>query len=318
MTTDLRGIRIAITGANGFIGLHLVRALVKLGAEIYALVDPGNNLERLKKLGVTSVVITQWDKKTLQHILAEINPAGIIHLRARINQTNAVERDLFFHTNFENTKELAEAALTLKHLKTFLRVGTIAEYGGSPAPFNEEIPGQPISDYGKSKLAATLWLKELQKKHSFPLATVRLSLVYGSGQSPHSYLIPNVIKSCLEKKNFYISSNGNQTRDPLFIDDAVEGLVLAFNSREAHGEIINMGLGKEHTVLAIAECINEILGNPIAVKTGGQPNRLGENDHYWNDIRKAKRILGWSPTTSLTEGLKKTISWYKEHQSVFT
>src|SRR3989344_2945287 len=255
---DVAGKRVVVTGANGFIGSHCARTLIQAGAEVYALLDSGAKSDRLNALKIKLVGVDNWNQATLGNLLQEIQPTGIINLRAKIRQTNTFDAHGLFQTNLDDVKELVEAALTLENLETFLHVGTIAEYGGSPAPFREDAPGAPISDYGKSKLAATLWLRELWQTRKFPATIVRLSVVYGPNQIPHSYLIPNVILSCLRKKDFYIPTNGLQTRDPLFVENAVEGLVTAYTSK-AKGEIINLGLGKEYTVLAIAELINELL-----------------------------------------------------------
>lgn len=313
---DVAGVKIVVTGANGFIGSHCVQTLVQAGAEVYSLLDPGVKSEWLSALKIKFVTVDEWKKGALESILKDIQPAGIINLRAKIHQTNISDAHELFRVNLDEVKELAEAAMTLENLKNFLHVGTIAEYGGSPAPFREDVAGKPISDYGKSKLVATEWLNELWRLQKFSTIVVRLSVVYGPGQIPHTYLIPNIILSCLRKKDFFISTNGLQTRDPIFVEDVVEGLMSALTSKVG-GEIINLGLGQEYTVLAIAELINEILGNPIKIITGNESNRSGENDHYWHDIRKAKKLLDWSPATSLIEGLKKTILWYRECQSAF-
>ncbi len=315
MASNFAERRVLLTGATGFIGSHLARKLVRSGLEVCVLIDADSDLARLDdiKQQISIYKATCWKKPELQKILLDANPDTIFHLRAKINSNPGFgNKDSFLQTNFEDTRQLAEAAYS-SNLELFVQLGTIAEYGSSPSPFKENGPAEPVSDYGKSKLAATKWLKAFWHSHKFPAVILRLSLAYGPGQNPHSFLIPNVIISCLKKQDFYIASSGLQTRDPLFIDDIIAGCVSIISSAGAKGEIINLGLGQEFAVVEIANMINNILGKPINIITGSQPMRFGENEHYWNDITKARHILGWKPEVSLEEGLKRSIAWYQTH-----
>ncbi len=308
--------RALITGGAGFIGSRLVRKLTASGSEIHILIDDGEDISRLADLDqkIKLHKTVNWAEPELYGILRDINPTAIFHLRASINPNpGSAGKSDPYKINFEDTKQLALAASRLSGLLTFAQTGTIAEYGGAPAPFREDGPMLPISDYGRSKLAATEWLKEFYHSKNFPVAILRLSLVYGPGQKLYS-LIPRVIASCLKKQDFYIDASGSHTRDPLFIDDAVDGFIKASVTKKAKSEVINLGLGAEYAILNIANIINDLLGKPIKILIKNQPNRAGENDHYWHDIAKAHSILGWEPEVSLEEGLKKSIAWYQAHE----
>lgn len=311
--------RVLVTGGGGFIGSYVVQELVQRKAKIDVMLDEEASRRRLDFL--TSQVrvhrVSDWSEAALASILKDIKPQIIFHLRAAINQVpGQASREHFFQVNVHDTKELAQAALGLG-LEAFVNAGTIAEYGATSAPFREDKEAKPISEYGESKLAATLWLKSFHEAENFPAILMRSSVVYGPGQTVHSYLVPNVIMNCLQKRDFQIKSSGLQTRDPLFISDDVDGLLLAAATPQARGEIINLGLGEEYAVLAIARLINEQLGNPVKIITGSLDDRHGENQNYWHDINKAKRLLGWRPKVSLEEGINKTVSWYREHYNDF-
>lgn len=309
--------RVVVTGGGGFIGSHLVQELIRLGADVTVLVDGESSAKRLDHFAsnVRMYHIPAWRRTELNAVLQNIRPQVIFHLRAAVNQApGQAGKDRFFQINVEDTKELAHAA---SELEVFVYAGTIAEYGAAPAPFREDKDAEPISEYGESKLAATEWLKSLYHSRGFPAVLLRSSVVYGPEQSPHSYLIPNVIMSCLQKKDFHIASSGLQTRDPLFVSDDVAGLLMAAATPRARGEIINLGLGKEHTVLEIARFINRQLGNTINVTTGTDIDRPGENKNYWQDISKAEQLLGWSPKVPLEKGIDETISWYQKHYQDF-
>ncbi|OJI07381.1 hypothetical protein BK004_01460 [bacterium CG10_46_32] len=308
--------QVVVTGGGGFIGSYLVRELIRLGASVHALVDEGGSTNRLDSFALRAHIhrVSVWNRDALKPMLQRIKPQIIFHLRAAIHQASNQERkEYFFKTNVGDTKELANAALALE-LESFVNAGTIAEYGGAPAPFEEDEIAAPISEYGESKLAATIWLKSLHKTHGFPAILVRSSVVYGPGQHPHSYLIPNVIMSCLQKKDFQIKSSGLQTRDPLYISDDVAGLLMAAaNTQKTQGEIINLGLGREYTVFEIAQLINQKLGNLVNISTGSDDDRPGENKNYWQNISKAEKLFGWTPKISLEKGINETVTWYKEH-----
>ena len=310
--------RALVTGGAGFIGSHLVRKLIANGTEVHILVDVNHDISRLdyviRKIKLHKV--TNWKELELRGILHAINPEAIFHLRAAINNDPSAKENSIYKINFEDTKQLVEATSRLPSLASFIYTGTIAEYGGAPAPFREDGQALPISDYGRSKLATTKWLQESYRSKNFPVTILRLSVVYGPWQKLH-LLIPRVIMSCLKKQDFYINSFGAQTRDPLFAEDAVDGFLLAASSKNAYGKILNFGLGKEHAILDIANMINNLLDQPIKILTKGEPNCVGESDHYWHDIEKAKNILGWIPKISLEEGLKRTVAWYEANQDIF-
>lgn len=312
--------RVVVTGGGGFIGSYLVQELVRLKAQVAVLLDTGASPPRHLDFLASRVHIHRvpaWKEAGLEPLLQSIKPRIIFHLRAAINQIpGQAGKEHFFQVNVADTQELAKAALGLE-LEAFVNAGTIAEYGAASAPFRENEAAKPISEYGESKLAATLWLKFFNQTTGFPAVLMRSSVIYGPGQKPHSYLVPNVIMNCLQKKDFQIKSSGLQTRDPLFISDDVDGLLLVATTPQARGEIINLGLGEERTVLSIANLINEQLGNPIKIITGSLDDRPGENQNYWHDINKAKRLLGWRSKVSLEEGIKKTVSWYCEHYKDF-
>jgi len=306
---------VLVTGASGFIGSHLASELLSFGANVVAMLDKDASFARLD--GMRSKISIQradeWDYKNLKKILHHVKPSVIFHLRAVVNQESVNDkRKSFWQVNVEDTKELARASADIE-LESFVNAGTIAEYGASGAPFKEDAKAKPISAYGETKLAATNWLKSFSREKLFPAIMIRSSVVYGPGQNIHTYLVPNVIMNCIRGEDFRVMSNGLQTRDPLYLDDDVRGLILAASEPKAIGEIINLGLGEERAVIDIARLINKLMGNPISIEAGEKNSRTEENKNYWHDTSKARRLLGWFPKFSLEDGLKTTIKWYKEY-----
>ncbi|MDP8212333.1 MAG: SDR family NAD(P)-dependent oxidoreductase, partial [Candidatus Zapsychrus exili] len=284
MKKDFRGKNIVITGASGFIGSKLSKELIKLGANVHALIDQNSSMHRIKDIQENIIIhkIKKWDQGALEKLFNNINPNIIFHLRAAINPASGQEaqKNFFLQVNFKQTKELVNASFKF-NLESFVNTGTIAEYGATSTPFKENKKAEPISEYGETKLAATKWIQSFSQKSNFPAVLIRSSVVYGPGQTPYSYLVPNVIMSCLKGEDFHIPSSGLQTRDPLFVDDDVQGLIAAAVSPKAKSEIINLGLGKEYTVVGIARIVNNQFGNPINITTGSKIDRPGENKNYW-------------------------------------
>ncbi len=318
MEETFSGKKIVITGASGFIGSHLTRTLVSQGAQVTALLDTYTKTDRIQDIehALTIEKCSAWDHTTLTKLLQKIKPEIIFHLRSEINPNSTHDtHDSFYQTNVTDTITLAQSALQAQiPLIKFIHAGTIAEYGATPAPFREDKQAQPISEYGKTKLKATEALHALYVSDALPVTILRFSVVYGPQQHVHSYLIPNVIQHCLQKKNFHFNNTGKQTRDPLYVSDAVDALLYATQSEHATGEIINVSLGEEYQVQDIARMINECMGNNITISTeqAGE-TRQGENEHYWQDISKAQTVLNWKPKITLKEGLLLTIQWYTNH-----
>lgn len=309
---------ILITGGTGFIGSHLVKELVKRNARVFLLEDLSSNFWRLKGYENNTYIkySKSWKYDDLRYLLDEIKPDIAFHLRALL-QRNREEKspEKLFKFNFEETQNLI-SAMEVSDVKIFIHVGTIAEYGNNMNALSENDVPEPNSFYGQSKLASSLWLHELIKDKGFPAAILRLSVVYGAYQNPHDYLIPNIIKNCLIGKDVVIPSSGTQKRDPLYIADAIEGLLLAGLQEKATGEIINLGLGKAITVLEIANIINEKLGSPITINTSEKKDISEKTQDRWHDISKAKEILSWIPSTSISDGLVETLNWYNVNRKI--
>lgn len=318
MKLSYKGKSILITGGSGFIGSHLTKELVKKNATVFILEDRTSSLWRLKDFEkkINIKYSDSWEKEDLKCVLNEVEPDIVFHLRA-VLQRNSKEKksENLFKFNFEETQNLI-SAMEDSGIEICIHVGTIAEYGNNIHALREKDIPKPNSSYGQSKLASSLWLQQFIEDTGFPAAIIRLSVVYGAFQNPHDYLIPNIIKNCLKGKDVVIPSSGTQKRDPLYISDAIEGLLLAGLQKQAKGEIINLGLGKAITVFEIANIINEKLGYPITITTSKEKDSSDQTEDRWHDISKARKLLSWAPNTSLSDGLLETLSWYNTNRKI--
>jgi len=309
------GIRVLVTGAAGFIGSHLSRELVRRNAEVFLIDKPGINTARIEdildKVRVHYVDIT--DFSSLKNSIREIRPQKIFHLAAYVDVTRDwVIVDKMINVNIKGTLNLLRS-LDGVNYDCFVNTGTCEEYGDNPTPFSEDQVPNPVSPYSASKVSATMFCQMLHKTVNLPIVTVRPLLTYGPGQESQM-LIPSLIKNVLKGKSFKMTK-GEQTRQFNYIDDVVEGFILAGTTPEGIGEVINLGSGAEYRIKDVAKMILNLMGNPIKLEIGALPYRPGETMHFYCSNEKAKKILGWRPNIPLKVGLKRTIDWYKNEFS---
>ena len=308
---NLEGTRMLVTGAAGFMGSHLSRELVNRNAEVFLIDKPGISTARIKdildKVSVHYVDVTDFD--SLRNSIREIRPQKIFHLAACVDVTrdwNIVER--MINVNIKGTLNLLRSLDGVDY-DCFVNTGTSEEYGDNPVPFRENQVPHPVSPYSASKVSTTMFCQMLHQTMSLPIVTVRPFLTYGPGQESQM-LIPSLIKSLLKGKSFKMTK-GEQTREFNYIDDIVEGFILAGTTPEAIGEVINLGSGVECRIKDVVKIIASLMGSPVKLEIGALPYRPGETMHFYCSNEKAKKILGWGPDVPLEVGLKRTIDWYK-------
>jgi dihydroflavonol-4-reductase len=319
-----------VTGANGFVGAFLVKALLEKGYKVTALVRRSSNLFRLQGLKINFLYGELTDSNSL---LGKLGNFDYIFHVAGITKAKSAED--YLQVNVLGTKNLLEACLKDNpKLKRFVFISTQSVLGPNPTskPFNENSVCQPISFYGKSKLEAEkIVLSYLDK---FPITIVRPPSVYGPSDPDlltFFQLIKFGIKPVFTKKDSFLNL--------CYIENLSKGIILAAESplgqsqiyfladdkvyswREAEGIIqkvlekkaITVGIPKFFlfTVVFFVENISRILGKPAAL------NREKAREfcqRYWLcDINKAKKELGYHPKFDLEEGVAKTVKWYKEN-----
>ena len=199
-----------------------------------------------------------------------------------------------------------------KHPKKFIQIGSSLEYGNNKSPQKEFYKLRPSSSYSKAKAFASSYLINNFKKKLFPFVIIRPYQVFGTHQDLNR-LIPVVITNCLKNKKFDCS-NGNQLRDFLYIDDFIKFILEKIKSDKIIGEIINVGSGKPRKIKNIINLIHSNIkkGKP---QFGKIKLRRDENMITFPSIKKALKLTNWKPQTKFEIGIKKTIKFYKKHQT---
>lgn len=306
--SQLRGANVLITGATGFIGRHLSRALELLGARIFGLSRSASPDIVESNRFICDIA----DRACVHEIVTHVRPAYIFHLAA--NKARRVEIEDFrrcFDDNLIGTLNLLEACEALPNTVRFITLGTCEEYGGADAPYSEAMREVPVSAYSCSKVAVTQLLQTFHRIRGFPVVVLRPSLAYGPGQGDEMFL-PALIKALLTGRRFPMSL-GEQTRDYIYVDDVIEALLLAAVCPDATGQVINISSGEPTRIIEVAKLVAGLIGRGAEglIDFGKLEYRRGEAMNYWAERTKARRLLGWQPRVDLPNGLARTVEYYR-------
>ena len=295
--------KILVIGGTGFIGFHVIKEALKRKWKVtsISLTKPNGN-RRQKKVKYIILNLTNFKKlkkKINDNYDFVVNAAGY-------NKITSLSESLF-DSHFLGLLNLLKVLKT-KKLKKFIQIGSSAEYGKATSPQRENAICLPKTSYAMAKFACTNFLQNYHRNNKFPATILRFFLVYGPNQGKNRVL-PEVIEACLRNKKF-ATTLGNQKCDFCFIDDAIEAIFKTLFTSKSNGEIINIGYGKP---LKIKDSINLVCkligkGQPLFGKLKYKKNT---NMKLYPDIRKAKKIIGWTPKINFFQGIEKTIATYK-------
>ncbi|MCS7168423.1 MAG: SDR family oxidoreductase [Gemmatales bacterium] len=307
-----------VTGGAGFLGSHLVEALVNQGWRVRVLDDfstgrPDNLASVWSHIEVLEGSVT--DLARVESALEGCEYA--FHLAAIASVQRSLEEPLVTHAACATgTLNVLEAARRLG-VRRVIYAGSSSCYGNLGArALREDDPVQPLSPYAAAKLAGEMYCRAFS--HAFGLETVVLRFfnIYGPRQdsrSPYSGVIALFASAMSRGEAPIVHGDGLQSRDFVYVSDAVEALVKAARTPKAVGQPYNIGTGRATSVIELVHHLNELLGTHIVPKHG--PPRPGDIRHSQADISLAQRELGYQPLISLREGLQKTLTWLTQTNS---
>lgn len=305
---DLRNKRIVVTGGAGFLGRHVVA--------------------RLKRDGCAEIVVPrsrQYDltrEGDVRRLLRQERPEVVIHLAARVGGIGANRRSpgTFLYQNLVMGAQLIEQARRAG-VEKFVQVGTICSYPKqAPVPFREEnlwdgYPEETNAPYGLAKKLLLVQVQAYRQQYGFNGINVLPVNLYGPGDNfdaETSHVIPALIRKCAEARErdeafIDVWGTGRATREFLYVRDAARAIVLAAERLEM-SEPVNIGAGREIRIADLAEMIAEKVGFRGEIRfdpsqPDGQPRRC-------LDVSRARELLGFEASVSLSDGLDRTIAWY--------
>lgn len=306
-----------VTGAGGFIGSNLVRALIAQNIPVHIIWKRSTDPWRLHdvKDRLTFHAIDLLDKRALTRLVKKVTPDFIFHLAsygAYPRQTDPLKME---EVNIRGTRHLLEATLDLPY-RVFVHTGTSSEYGFKDHPMREEEALSPISYYAITKATATHLCQVVSQTFHKPIVVLRPFSVYGPYEEG-SRLVPTAIRAILCKGRIRLTP-GHERRDFVYIDDIVSAYLGAIeHAANVAGHVINIGTGTESTNDEVVRTLFGVAGQTVPVKKGGFPTRSWDTSHWVADISRAARLLGWKPAYTLTQGLSKTFQWFQAHSSLY-
>lgn len=307
---NLRGARVLVTGASGFIASHLVERLAALGAEVAALSRSRGRLDEIDAHGRYAYLQCDLtDAALTRDVVAAFCPEIVFHFASRPDGFETFEHASgAINLNISGTLNLLEA-LRLCATRAIVYGDSCKVYGShAPVPYRESTPTDPNSSYSISKLAGWHMCQLYARIHRFNAVAVRPTLIYGPRQGNN--IIGFVIRSLLAGERGILLDGGTQTRDPLYIADAVDAFIAAAEQSPCiNGRVINVGGGREVTVERLAQVIVQLVGGGAEVVC--RPHRARETEMWrsYCDNEEAEALLGWRPRTSLAGGIQQTIDY---------
>ncbi len=326
MAFDWKGKVGFVTGGAGFVGANLVARLLREGVSVVVLERDRTTPNSLDVLGlrerVTVITGSVDDLDLMERVLNEYQPHYVFHLAAQA-LVNAANRSPIatFEANIRGTYMLLEACRRTDPQPTVVVASSDKAYGSHDTlPYTEDFPLQGIFPYDVSKSCTDLIARSYALTYNMPVAVTRSANIYGPGDVNLSRVIPGTIVSVLKGDRPIIRSDGTPIREFIFVEDVADGyLTVAANIEATRGEQFNFGSDEPVQIVDLVERIIASAGKKGEI----EPEILlttkieREIDAQYLSGDKMRTKLGWSPSTSLDEGLEKTITWYREHSKIF-
>mgnify|MGYP006089975167 CR=1 FL=1 len=326
--------KILVTGGSGFIGSHVVRLLVNNYPD-YLIVNldkltyagnPENLLDVEKKPNYQFVKLDITDEKAVFHLFEEHQFEGVIHLAAESHVDRSIANpNEFIHTNIIGTLNLLNASRKIWNNefenKIFYHISTDEVYGslGDEGLFLESTPYDPRSPYSASKASSDHIVRAYFHTFGLPVKISNCSNNYGSHQFPEK-LIPLIINNIQNEKPLPVYGKGDNIRDWLWVEDHAKAIDVIFHKGEI-GETYNIGGHNEWKNIDLIHLLCDIMDDKLGRSKGESrglitfvKDRAGHDMRYAIDATKIKNELGWVPSVTFEQGLKRTVEWYLNNQ----
>lgn len=314
---DIKNKTVLVTGADGFIGSHLVEILVKKVANVKALsyYNSFNYWGWLEDVDcVRSIEVLTGDVRD-SHYCKNITKGVdvIFHLASLIAiPYSYVAPDSYVDTNIKGTFNICQAAHE-NNVSRIIHTSTSEVYGTALyVPIDEKHPLQPQSPYSATKIGADAIAMSFYNAFNLPLTIARPFNTYGPRQSARA-VIPTIISQILSGIKEIKLGDVTPTRDFTYVLDTCNGIIALCECDKAIGDVVNIGSNYEISILDILNTIREIVGKDVMLASDEQRMRPPKSEVYrlWCDNTKLSKLTGFKPTYSIKDGLKLTIEWFK-------
>lgn len=319
------GKTVAVTGAGGFIGSHVVERLLAEGARVRAMLRYTSRgqrgcLEHLDAEALAGVALTHGDVRDFDAVREFLRGADVVfHLAALIGIPYSYEHPQeVIDTNIIGTTNVLLAARVLGTIGRVVLTSTSEVYGSAlRIPMDEEHPLQAQSPYSATKIAADALGLSFHRSFGMPVAIARPFNAYGPRQSARA-VIPTIITQALAGGPLRLGTL-DTTRDFTFVEDTARGFLAVAASDAALGEVVNLGSGTEVSIRDVVANVGAIVGRELSVEGDEQRMRPAKSEvsRLHSDSSKALRLAGWRAEVPLEQGLRRTTEWIRRHMDLY-
>ncbi len=320
MSNPLFASNVLVTGAGGFIGSHLVEALIARGANVRAFVRYNSRgdagfLQELDAMTLKQIEIIGGDLRDEDAVRKAVHGRQVVfHLGALVSIPYSYYHPVeVANTNIIGTLNVLQACRDFGVIR-LVHTSTSEVYGTAKiVPIDESHPLQGQSPYSASKIGADKLVESYYSAYDLPVITVRPFNTYGPRQSARA-VIPTIITQALASDSIRLG-NLTATRDFTFVSDTVEAFLKAACAESGLGETFNLGTGQEIQIGELAELVIKLVNRDVAVEVDDQRLRPEKSEvlRLISNNTRAQYVLSWKPEVTLDQGLQKTIQWIKEH-----
>jgi len=316
VSTSWEGVKVCVTGGEGFIGSHLVERLVREGASVrvLALYNPFGRYGWLDPAVHTDVELLPGDVRDRGRTFEAVDGTEVVFHLAALGGIpySYVAPESYVQVNVEGTVNVAEAARRAG-VRRLVHTSTSETYGTArTVPIAEDHPMQPQSPYSASKIGADNMALSYHHAFDLPVAVIRPFNVYGPRQSTRA-VIPTILTQLHRGVKRLELGAVTPTRDFTYVEDTVAGFLAVAACDRAIGQAVNIGSGREISIGELAELLIEVVGTDAELVTDDARLRppASEVERLLADITRAREWTGWAPSVGLREGLTRTSDWIK-------
>jgi len=315
------GKRVLVTGGAGFIGSHLIDALVNDGFEILVLdnFDPvyfrvikENNLANSRQAeNFTLIEADIRDREGVCRIFEQWRPDLVVHLAAKAGVRPSVQDPWsYFEVNVTGTVNVLDAAI-YSGVKKVIFASSSSVYGlNKKVPFSEDDPVlYPASPYGATKISGEAICRSYSNCFQMPIVALRFFTVYGPRQRP-DLAIHKFARMIMRNEPIPVFGDGFTKRDYTYVEDIIEGIRAAMEYSPSGCEVFNLGNDHPVRLIELIHLLEDALGRKAMINH--LPPQVGDVPQTWADLSRA-RVLGYAPGTGLKEGIKRFVEWIDAH-----
>ncbi len=311
--------RFLVTGGAGFVGSHLVEALIAAGESVRVIDDFSSGKPENLPAESAHFELVEADIRDRDAVRAAVEGCEVVlHEAGRPSVSRSIEDPITSHdVNATGTLNLLVAGQEAG-VRRLVYAGSSSAYGGSQLlPKSEAHRESPLSPYAVSKLAGEHYCRVFAHLGQIETVVLRYFNIFGPRQdasSPYSGVISLFATALLRGESPRILGDGEQTRDFTYIENVVKANLAAAIRPVEPGVIVNVGCGERTSIRQLFDTLRDVIGADVDPTTG--PSRAGDPRDSLADITRLRNVLGVEPSVSLEEGIRRTVAWYREQEVV--